>query len=291
MLVSLPIIDTSFNKRKVRMKKKHLITCSGMLGLLLIAKLFIFSKPDNLNTFVNVGSEYSKTEITADPYIQSLNFAEEKFPTDNHLIMKRMEASLRAHSFQKLQTSQIHRLANKWFPIIEPILEKYGIPSDFKYMPLVESGFKSGTSPKGAKGYWQFMPNTARDFGLKINATVDERQDIEKSTIAAAKYLKSLYREFGSWTLVAAAYNIGEGGLKKQMRHQKQDNYFKIKFNRETASYVYKLIAVKEIIENPRRHGYTSKVSTLLAQENTKPEKQFPFEDGMASNTPQILIN
>lgn len=291
MLVSLPIVDTSFYKRKVRMTKKHLITCSGILGLLILAKLFIFSKPDNLKTFVNVGSEYSKIEITNDPYLQSLNFAEEEFPIDDQRIMKRMKASLRAHSFDKLQTSQLHRLANKWFPIIEPILKKHGIPSDFKYMPLVESGLKSGTSPKGAKGYWQFMPNTARDFGLKINSSIDERQDIEKSTIAAAKYLKSLYREFGSWTLVAAAYNIGEGGLKKQMRRQKQDNYFKIKFNRETASYVYKLISVKEIIENPRRHGYTSRVSTLLAQENTKPEIQFLFEVGMASKTPHILIN
>jgi hypothetical protein len=262
-----------------------------MLGLLLIAKLFIFSKPDNLSTFVNVGSEYSKIEITKDPYLQQLNFAEEKFPMNNHYVLKKMEASLRAHSFQKLQTSQLHRLANKWFPIIEPILKKHGIPADFKYMPLVESGLKSGTSPKGAKGYWQFMPNTARDFGLKVNAAVDERQDIEKSTIAAAKYLKSLYREFGSWTLAAAAYNIGEGGLRKQMKHQKQDNYFKIKFNRETASYVYKLIAVKEIIENPTRHGYTSRVSTLLAQENTKLQKQFLFEGVMASTTPQILIN
>src|SRR5690606_35056043 len=99
-------------------------------------------------------------------------------------------------------------------------------------IPLVESGLKSGVSPKGAAGFWQFMPQTARDFGLKVNDEVDERNNIHKSTVAAAKYLKSLYREFNSWTLAAAAYNIGEGRLKRQIYQQNQDNYFKMKLNK-----------------------------------------------------------
>jgi membrane-bound lytic murein transglycosylase MltF len=273
------------------MIKKRLITTLGMLGLLLIAKLFIFSKIADSDTLQNFAATSSQNEFSKELYLQNLNFAQEDFPIDDERIIKKMKASLQAHSFKKLQTSKLHQLSEKWFPIIEPILLRYGIPSDFKYMPLVESGFKSGKSPKGAEGFWQFMPNTARTYGLTVNSEIDERLHIEKSTIAAAKYLKSLYREFGSWTLAAAAYNIGEGGLRKQMNHQKEDDYFKIKLNRETASYVYKLISMKEIIENPTRYGYTSRVSTILAQVKKKPENHFPFEGIKAPESPQVLVN
>lgn len=262
-----------------------------MLALLLTAKLFIFSKPADMDSFMNIASASSPKTITNDIYLQNLSFSEESFPIEDPRVIRKMKVYLSAHSYQKIQTTKLHHLAEKWFPIIEPILKKHGIPADFKYMPLVESGFRSGTSPKGAEGYWQFMPNTARSFGLKVNSKLDERHDMEKSTVAAAKYLKSLYREFGSWTLAAAAYNIGEGGLRKQMNHQKEDDYFKIKLNRETASYVYKLISMKEIIENPTRHGYKSRVTILLAQVNKSPENHFPFEAAMAPKKPQILIN
>lgn len=262
-----------------------------MLALLLTAKLFIFSKPADNDSFMNLEAASSQKSITNDLYLENLSFANESFPSDNQRAMKKMRAYLRAHSFENLQSPKLHHLAEQWFPIIEPILKKHGIPADFKYMPLVESGFKFGTSPKGAEGYWQFMPNTARNHGLRVNSRVDERHNIEKSTVAAAKYLKSLYREFGSWTLAAAAYNIGEGGLRKQMRNQKQKDYFKIKLNRETASYVYKLISMKEIIENPTRYGYKSKVNIVLAQVDIKMENHFPFEASKSSNTPKILVN
>jgi hypothetical protein len=155
---------------------------------------------------------------------------------------------------------------------------------------LVESGLKGGTSPKGASGYWQFMPQTARDFGLRVNSNIDERQKISKSTVAAAKYLRSLYREFGNWTLVAAAYNIGEGRLKRQMNRQNQDNYYKMKLNRETASYVYKLISMKEIIENPRLYGYKGKASRLLAKAPTKATKDYSHFNPVAENTTLLTM-
>lgn len=273
------------------MLKKHLITCSVMLGLLLIAKLFIYSTPADIHNYINLGPKPQNSENPVEPYFNSLSFANETLPLGDKRIKSKMHTYLQAHSFESLNTSKLHRLAEKWFPIIEPILIKYGIPSDFKYMPLVESGLKSGTSPKGAAGYWQFMPQTARDFGLKVNPGIDERHNIQKSTVAAAKYLKSLYKEFGSWTLTAAAYNIGEGSLKRHINKQKQDNYFKMKLNRETASYVYKLISMKEIIENPTRYGYTSKVSRLLAKDNSPAEPDFPFEAENRSLSPQILRN
>ena len=160
-------------------------------------------------------------------------------------------------------------------------------------MPLVESGLKAGISPKGAAGFWQFMPQTARDFGLRVNSDIDDRKNIQKSTVAAAKYIKSLYREFNSWTLAAAAYNVGEGRLKRQINSQNQDNYFKMKLNRETASYVYKLISMKEIIENPTRYGYTSKVSRLLAKGVTPQQPNFPYPvvKGKSLGNSEMLIN
>ncbi|HEY1009384.1 MAG TPA: lytic transglycosylase domain-containing protein [Daejeonella sp.] len=259
------------------MLKKHLIMCSAILVISLTAKMFIYSAPASITSLINISSESQKAEKPVDSYFNSLSFADEFLPLGDSRIVTKMNRTLHAHSRAKLQTSRLHNQASKWFPIIEPILAKYGIPEDFKYMPLVESGLKAGVSPKGAAGFWQFMPETARGFGLKVNSSVDERKNIHKSTIAAAKYIKSLYREFNSWTLAAAAYNIGEGRLKRHINHQNQDNYFKMKLNRETASYVYKLISMKEIIENPTRYGYTSKVSKLLAKNNATTHNTFPY--------------
>ena len=278
-------------KKEAKMIRKHITMCSGIFGLLLTARLFIFSTPVEFDTFLNYRLEPQKSINTVEPYFDTLSFANENVPLGDQRIDSRMNASLRAHSYQKLQTSKLHNQAEKWFPIIEPILKKYGVPADFKYMPLVESGLKSGTSPKGASGYWQFMPETARDFGLRVNSEMDERHNMQRSTVAAAKYLKSLYHEFGSWTLAAAAYNIGEGGLRKQISRQNQDNYFKMRLNRETASYVYKLISMKEIIENPTRHGYTSRVSRLLAMNANSEEEYFLFAAKKNFMSPQILRN
>ncbi len=276
------------------MLKKHLLTCSAILIISLAAKMFIYSAPTSIATLINISEEPKKAENPVDPYFNSLSFADEFLPLGDARITSKMNRTLHAHSHTKLQTSRLHKQASKWFPIIEPILAQYGIPEDFKYMPLVESGLKGGVSPKGATGFWQFMPQTARDFGLLVNSSIDERKNMHKSTIAAAKYIKSLYREFNSWTLAAAAYNIGEGRLKRQINHQNQDNYFKMKLNRETASYVYKLISMKEIIENPTRYGYTSKVSKLLAKnDNPTSHNTFPYGAPVTTEVSKkgILIN
>lgn len=186
----------------------------------------------------------------------SLNFSDEHIPANDAKTKARIKKTLSNHHYQKLQTTKLHTKAKEWFPIIEPILKQYGIPKDFKYIPLAESGLHSGTSPKGASGHWQFMPQTARDFGLRVNMHVDDRQDIKKSTVAACKYLKYLYSEFKNWTLVAAAYNGGEGSVKRQIIKHNHKNYFSMSLNPETGTYVYKLIAIKEIIEKPHLHGY-----------------------------------
>lgn len=187
----------------------------------------------------------------------SLTFAEESVPTENATVKSRLGKYLARFSFKKTGSHEMHRNADKYLPKIAKILQSYDIPEDFKYIPIVESGLDPRVSShKGAGGYWQFMPATARLYGLKVNGKVDERKDFVKSTHAAARYIKDLYEQFGDWTLVAAAYNVGGGSLKSSIRRQKNDNYYTMRLNGETASYVYKIISVKEVIENPSKYGY-----------------------------------
>jgi membrane-bound lytic murein transglycosylase D len=229
-----------------------------------MAKVFAYTLPEvktdlknnNLTTIVKDAEEPAFT-------LAQLEFADETLPLGDNKVKGKMKKVLASFAYQNLQTNRLHRKAAEWFPVIEPILAAYGVPNDFKYMALVESGLQDGTSPKGAAGYWQFMPGTARIYGLKVNSRVDERKNLKKSTIAACKYIKELYGIFESWTLVAAAYNVGDAHMKRQINKQSQDNYFKMKLNRETGGYVYKLISVKEILENPVRNGYTNQKALI----------------------------
>lgn len=270
------------------MIKKHVLTCVLALVALLGSKLFIFSTPvkSELETTQQIKAEKAverhrkdhKKELLAlekerkEAYYSNLNFAGETLPQDVTSVEKRLKRNLEKFSYSNLKTHRLHRISRDWFPVIEPILKKHGIPEDFKYVPLIESGLKAGTSHKGASGYWQFMPGTARAFGLKVNGKVDERQDIRKSSEAAAKYIKELYNIFGNWTLVAAAYNVGEGSLLRSIRKQGQDNYYLLSLNRETSAYVYRLISMKEIIENPAIYGYRPAVSRGLVASNQEAE-------------------
>jgi len=246
------------------MIKKHLIAITAIIGLLVMAKVFAYTLP-NKKTTLNTNNLHTIKEDTEEPEftIAQLEFANETLPLGDTKVAGKMKRILASFGYQNLQTNRLHRKAAEWFPIIEPILAAYGIPNDFKYMPLVESGLQAGTSPKGAAGFWQFMPGTARMYGLKVNANIDERKNLRKSTIAACKYMKELYGIFNSWTLVAAAYNVGDGHMKKQINKQNQDNYFKLKLNTETGGYVYKLISMKEILENPARNGYETQKALI----------------------------
>lgn len=252
------------------MIKKHLIACSGILLIMIFTKLWIGkSQKNRVNSFpqkVDFPSEEKEDETSSNNSLPALEFANEGLPLSDARVAWRIHKHLKAHSYRNLQTNRLHQKAAKWFPVIEPILKLHGIPEDFKYIPLVESGFSEGTSPKGASGFWQFMPGTARTYGLEVNSEVDERKNIRKSTVAACKYLKGLFREFKSWTLVAAAYNTGENSLWREMRRQNQKNYYKMKLNRETATYLYKLVSVKQIIENPLKYGYVTRSRHMLAR-------------------------
>jgi len=204
----------------------------------------------------------TKAAATAD-----YSFANEALPVNDAGVNRRLQRSLQKHNYRNVHSNILQTKAFQWFPIIEPILRAYGIPEDFKYIPLVEAGLDGGFSSKGARGIWQFMPGTARTYGLKVGHGIDERLNVHKSTIAACKYIKELYVQFNSWTLAAAAYNNGEIKLQHAINKQNEDNYFLMHLNSETGAYVYNLIAMKQIINTPEKYGYKAylKPSELFA--------------------------
>lgn len=248
------------------MIKKHLFTCSVTCVLVFISGLFICGKADTKKTAKHTADYkfiYAKNDHSND-----FSFADEAMPVNDKTISRKMRRSLVKTSYSVVQSNILQDEAAKLFPVIEPILKAYGIPDDFKYMPLIEAGLKSGVSKRGAAGWWQFMPGTARTYGLKVGNGRDERYNVRKSTIAACKYLKELYGEFNSWTLAAAAYNNGEIQLARAIRQQSEDNYFRMHLNKETGSYVYKLIAMKQIIEQPQKYGYRRRFSSAILPDN-----------------------
>ena len=241
------------------MIRKYVVACGLMLVVCILTKMFVYNYSTGFNKGILPVVESAK-KISESVFYKELSFANEFMPVGDKRIEKKMKKALKANSFSSLQTLKLHQRAEVWFPVIVPILKRYGIPEDFKYIPLIESGMKRGQySPKGAAGLWQIMPQTGRDYGLKVNENIDERNNVRLSTVAAAKYMKQLYKQFNSWTLVAAAYNGGEGRLRRVINIQNQDNYFKMDLNHETGKYVYSLISMKEIIEHPEEYGYKIK--------------------------------
>ena len=196
--------------------------------------------------------ELTEPTNTINSDLLAIDFCGEVLPLSEPRIAQRYQKMIRNYDtpkFRKLMTSTEKRMKT-----IETILKKYGVPADFKYIPIIESAMSDEvTSHRGAKGYWQFMPSTAKSLGLVINDTRDDRKHLVKSTHAAGKYLRRLHKQLGSWTLVAAAYNAGPQHIQDRMNAQKKDDYFKLKLNAETTKYMYKLVAVKEWFSNPER--------------------------------------
>jgi hypothetical protein len=183
----------------------------------------------------------------------------EKISLEDEDIRERLDREIMANAYFQSQTILNMKRSARYFPVIEPILKQQSIPNDFKYLPVIESNLANVTSPAGAKGYWQFMPDTGREFSLIIDDEVDERYNLEKSTAAACRYLKNAKDSVGSWILATAAYNRGIAGVKSDMAWQEATHYFDMDLNSETARYVLRLIAVKLIMENPEKYGFDPK--------------------------------
>ncbi len=201
--------------------------------------------------------------IYAIPVPKDLEFAGEPVPVESPDIYERMDRELLVNTYWQSNAFLLIKRANKYFPIIEPILAEYGVPDDLKYIAVIESGLTNAVSPAGARGFWQFMESTGKELGLEINSNVDERYNLEKSTRAAAEYLKKSKERFGSWTLAAAAYNAGNYGISRQLERQEVGDYYDLLLGEETGRYVFRILALKEILEDPRRFGFNFREKDL----------------------------
>ena len=173
---------------------------------------------------------------------------------------ERMDREILAFTYMHSTTMLLIKRANRYFPIIEPILKANGIPNDFKYLMVIESNLNSiARSPAGAAGLWQFMPTTGREFGLEVNENVDERYHIEKATVAACKYFKQAYAKYGDWIAVSAAYNAGQARISSQLEKQLANHAMDLWLVEETSRYMFRLLAAKEIFSNPQRYGFLLK--------------------------------
>jgi len=185
-----------------------------------------------------------------------LEFAGEKVPLVNFDTRESLDKEMLVNGYWHSRTLMVLKRSKRYFETIEPILKKYGVPDDFKYLAMAESGLENVVSPAKAVGVWQILEPTAKEYGLEVNSVVDERYDLEKSTEVACKFLLQSYNEFGNWTIAAATYNAGRNGLENQITKQKTKNYYDLLLNEETARYVFRLIAHKLIAENPSEFGF-----------------------------------
>ncbi|MEO8515603.1 MAG: lytic transglycosylase domain-containing protein [Flavobacterium sp.] len=199
-----------------------------------------------------------------------IDFAGEKAPLHIYDVKERMDRELLVNEYLHSSTILIMKRANKVFPVIEPILAKYNVPDDFKYLAVIESSLVNATSSSGAKGVWQFMPETAKEKGMEVSETVDERYHLEKSTEAACRYFLAAKEKFGSWTLAAASYNGGMNGIAKQIEFQQVNNYYDLLLTDETSRYVFRILALKEIMKKPVLYGFELPVKDLYENLPTK---------------------
>lgn len=188
-------------------------------------------------------------------FCDNIYFAGEKVPLEMFNIRERYERELLSNTYFHSNTMVLLKRSKRWFPVIEPILKEYGVPDDFKYLCVIESYLSNVVSPAGAAGFWQFMKGTAQEYDLEISKEVDMRYNVELETEAACKYFLKAYERFGSWTLVAAAYNAGSARVAKFMKEQGATSYYDLLMAEETERYVFRILAIKTIFENPEKYG------------------------------------
>ena len=234
------------------MDSKNVLFITLLISTLTSA--FVF-KLDLFSAFKTYGGD-SNHKVYALQLPDTLNFAGESFSITSPDLKERLDRELLVNTYWQSNMMLLLKRSNKFFPLIEEILKEEGVPTDFKYLAVIESGLENIRSPAGAKGFWQIMNATGREYGLEINGNVDERYHLEFSTKVAAKYLKKAKEKFGSWALAAAAYNRGISGIQRNLTAQKASNYFDLLLGQETSRYVFRIFAVKEIIENPTKYGY-----------------------------------
>lgn len=254
-------------------------------------QLFSFSKDEVAETKEYQHSFNTDYKIYALNVPENLFFAEEKVPLQLLDVHEKLDRELLVNTYWQSNTLLYLKRANKYFPIIEPILKKNGIPEDFKYLAVIESGLTPIVSPAGAAGFWQIMKTTGKEMGLEINSEVDERYHVAKATEVACKYLNDAYAKFGSWTLAAASYNMGMGGLNRQLTKQQVQTYYDLKLNSETGRYVYRIMAAKEILSTPKKYGFQYRENQLWNGVQTEELKVIQTVSDLAIFAKELGIN
>jgi len=238
----------------------------------------------------SAGTDSEHTYVLVYPVPEELEFAGEKIIMDDPDLRERFDNEIIVNTHFHSSTIFMIKKSNRWFPQIRPVLKGYGIPEDFLYLSMIESGLSNSRSPKSAVGFWQFLPSTAKELGLEVTSQVDERYDPIKSTEAACKYLLKAKAKVGSWTNAAAAYNMGIRGLTREMDKQKVDSYYDLLLNEETSRYVFRILSIKQIMENQEKYGFNIKEDNLYPVEDvqlievdqTIPDlTEFAFEQGI----------
>jgi membrane-bound lytic murein transglycosylase D len=242
----------------------HLLSKIGLAAVaVVICGLFIqaIQSPMSANNTLNI----SKTKEQQTPQIlrvealdipDVMTFAGERVPLQDTDVRERLDREIHVNTYWHSNMLLMIKKANRFFSEIEPLLKKYNLPDDFKYLAVAESGLDNVTSHAGASGFWQFMKATGKEYGLEINNYVDERYNLELATKVAAQYLINSKDLFGSWTTAAAAYNAGNAGITKQMKRQDATDYYSLLLNSETGRYVFRILAFKEILSNPEKYGF-----------------------------------
>lgn len=230
----------------------------SVIGLVTVSGLFIFAvqkgpESEQLQKDAPLLNDYN---VYALQVPDGLNFAGEMVPLNDPDVYERMDRELLVNTYWQSNGLLMFKRAEKYFPIIEPILKKNGVPDDFKYLAVIESGLTNAVSPAGAKGVWQIMPQTGRENGLEVNDNVDERYHLAKATEVACKYLIKAKEQLGSWTLAAAAYNAGNAGIERRLEEQNVTNYYDLLLGEETGRYMFRIIALKEILSHPSTYGF-----------------------------------
>ena len=252
------------------MKRKHFYFLGSLMLIFVLVQLFIYAAELKSNDELHQQHFNMKYGIFAIVQPEELNFAGEEIPIQSPEIWERLDKELLKNTYWQSSTMLFFKKANKYFPIIEPILKKNNIPNDFKYLALIESGLDNIVSPAGAAGFWQILKGTALEYGLEVNSEIDERYNLEKSTEVACAYLQEAYDKFGNWTMAAASYNMGKNGARRNIEKQGTNNYYNLHLNSETARYVFRIIAVKEIMENPKKYGFIFRTKDLYVMSEYK---------------------
>lgn len=238
--------------------KKLSITAIILASLAIAGEAFIFAthKEKNEAEAIHTRAIRADYRVYAPSIPDTLTFCGERVPLNLWYVREGLDRELVSNMYYQSSTLFNIKRASRVFPTIERILKEEGVPLDMKYLCVIESGLQCATSPAGAQGYWQFMKTTGQKYGLEVGDDIDMRNDLEASTHAACRYLKSLKARFGGWTEAAAAYNCGEGGLNRRLENQQQTSYYELLLNQETQRYVYRILALKLIMQHPQDYGF-----------------------------------